>query len=60
MGINSVVGSYLDPLADKVISCQNPVALGDWQFSIVGFLVHRDLLGGWICLIVVTHNSYRF
>uniref|UniRef100_A0ACD5W4G4 Uncharacterized protein n=1 Tax=Avena sativa TaxID=4498 RepID=A0ACD5W4G4_AVESA len=47
MGINSVIGSYLDPLADKVLICSVAVAMVEKELlhpGLVGLVVVRDLL----------------
>lgn len=47
MGINSVFGSYLDPLADKVLICSVAVAMVENELlhpGLVGLVVVRDLL----------------
>lgn len=48
----SVIGSYLDPLADKVLICSVIAALGwsvsglpGWQRQLAGCAVRRDVLG---------------
>ncbi|KAK1667859.1 hypothetical protein QYE76_056018 [Lolium multiflorum] len=47
MGINSVIGSYLDPLADKVLICSVAVAMVEKELlhpGLVGLVVVRDIL----------------
>uniref|UniRef100_N1R3F4 Putative cardiolipin synthetase n=1 Tax=Aegilops tauschii TaxID=37682 RepID=N1R3F4_AEGTA len=47
MGINSVIGSYLDPLADKVLICCVAVAMVEKELlhpGLVGLVVARDFL----------------
>ncbi|KAM0901902.1 hypothetical protein ACQ4PT_019653 [Festuca glaucescens] len=47
MGINSVIGSYLDPLADKVLICSVAVAMVEKELlhpGLVGLVVVRDFL----------------
>ncbi|CAM0883268.1 unnamed protein product [Alopecurus aequalis] len=47
MGINSVIGSYLDPLSDKVLICSVAVAMVEKELlhpGLVGLVVVRDFL----------------